>query len=205
MKKRNMGRNLAHYWYWYVLAIAIPSLVWHLVFLGITAPRKEEKLVFFAGAYGFEGSALHDALQAKKPQGIKRLDVYSYRIQDYTFAEMFTIHGGREADLFLLPESKVAQYHDYFLPIQDEDYLRQYVENPVYRVFEGDRFPLGVLAYDHESRRGVLADFVHYEPMEGEGENYYLLFRKASTHVGTLGEKGKDDAALRFFGSVMKA
>ena len=203
MKKRNIGSNLAHYWYWYVLAIAIPSLVWHLVFLGITAPRKEEKLVFFAGAYGFEGSALHDALQAKKPQGIKRLDVYSYRIQDYTFAEMFTIHGGREADLLLLPESKIANYHDYFLPIQEKTYLENYVSDPVYYTSAGDDFPIGVRAYDKASKSGALADFVHYEPETGEGEDYYFLFRASSPHVGKLGEKGKDDAALRLLRSAI--
>ncbi len=152
----------------YLLWLLASALLWGVVFSYVTDAPPEKKVTVFIDTEECREIPLREELEKSMPEGIRMIQVHRF-----SYA-MFNEQTLLDADIFIVPESSIEDYHESFLPA------------PGKTVREG-----GVLAFDAASGKGAAASYIRYEP----GENYYLFFGVNSLHAAMLSGKGDDAAA----------
>jgi hypothetical protein len=185
MKKEPFSQHLLSFWYVYGIYAALAFVVVDFSLLAIKRVPTSQKLVFFIGADASDSTALQNHLEEQKPNGIKELDVYTYAENLSSFGEMYTLHGGGEADLLILSLSKAKQYSSSLLSFDPLTYplkgLEGYNQNGV----------SGYLVQKADGSGSFLSSYLAYL----SGQDYVLSFRKGSTHLGNY-NSSSDEAAI---------
>lgn len=156
----------------YLLWALASALIWGVVFSFVTDAPPEKKVTLFIDVESCRELALREALEKTMPEGIRMIEVHPF-----SYA-MFNEKTLLDADLYIVPESSIADYRESFLlfagavPAQD---LR-----------EG-----GVRVYDASSGEGAAAAYIDYDP----AEDYYLFFGVNSLHAAALSGRGDNAAA----------
>ena len=72
-----------------------------------------------------------------------------------------------------------------------------------YEFYKEEDKNLGIKIYDKNTNSGVDKDIITYTSEKEENEDYYLLFRNDSTHIGSL-NNSQSDNALRIVNNLLK-
>lgn len=155
----------------YILCALGSVFIWTWIFTLVTdAPRAKKVTVMF-DTVSVSDSALAELLKQDLPKGLRTVKVRHVSYMDMTFGM------DDEADIYIIPGSKMEASADYLVPLPEKR-------------SDGD-------AVINGSVYGWLLDGAasSYAVFD-ETENYYLCFSKTSNHLGDLNDS-KDDAALK--------
>lgn len=172
-----------------ILWLMFSILLWGFVFTRITDTAAEKKLVLCVDAPVPGATDLAVALEAYADEGIRMVKVHPF-----TYA-MMNGDALRSADLYIVKESDIPQYRDWFLPLP-----QAFDGRPVYSM-EGEAY--GVLVYDAKKQTGAAQAYIDYIQPSETPENCYLLFGKNSVHVST-NENAVDNAAVHLAEALLK-
>jgi len=174
---RNIGKNSWIYLVW----IVAMCLLWTWVFGLITRVSEQEKVSVFIGTFS-DSFEKYEALDQARPQYIKEIELNVYNVGGPYFADFLSVFGWKEADILILPESKIAENTivALYAPISSEycDLL------PELGLLEKDGVVYGLKVHDKQSHESLIT-CLNYGVDETE-ENYYLLFNNKSLHLGNL-------------------
>lgn len=187
-------------WWRYLLIIIASVALWSYVFSFITALKPEEKVTVFIGSYVTESNIPYEYLDENKPEYLKAVEVSNNSI-DPNFGAILKVFGYGEADILILPESKISKdgVATLYSEISDES-LSLFPDEFGYFLGENGK-TYGIKVYDAETKTKLIS-FLDYVPdlkedaAESEKEkveDYYLLFNKNSLHLGSLAGSDNDD------------
>ena len=163
---------------WLMLSI----FLWGFVFSLITDTGRENKLTLCVDAQ-VPGAV---ELAVRLEEGIEG-SVRMVKVRPFSYA-MFDERTLTEADLYLVPASRVETYGDWFRPLPDGTAEGK-------EILSRDGTPYGIKAYDAETKRGPAQGWIEYEAPGQEAEDFYLLFGEKSLHVPG-NENAADGVAL---------
>ena len=150
---------------WAMLSI----FLWSFVFNFLTDVPAEEKLVLFIDAPLTEETRLAVQLEEAVGDSIRMVQV-----RPFSYAMM----GSQEienADLYIIGESSVEEYGDWFALLPEELCTGELLEK--------DGQPIGVKVYDAATGKGVAGEIIGYTHPSKVAEDHYLLVGKNSLHV----------------------
>ena len=158
------------------LCALISIVFWSWIFTLLTDTARPNKITIFADTDALNGKALSIALEETPPEGIRIIQAhaFSYALMDSSALE--------NADLFLLPESSLAERQGWLAPLP-EDFAADHSR------WAPNSLPL---ALQIEITPTARAYGIGTDP---SSERWYLAFGKGGFHLRTL-ENGMDDAAL---------
>lgn len=170
---------------WAMLSI----FLWSFVFNFLTDVPASEKVVLFIDAPLTEETRL--AVQLEEAAGDA---VEMVQVRPFSYAMM----GSEEienADLYIIGESSIGEYGDWFAPLPEA--LRTGT------LLERDGQPIGVKVWDAATGAGVAEEIIGYTSPNKVMEDHYLLVGKKSLHVQSH-ENAVDDAAVNCALALMK-
>lgn len=170
---------------WAILSI----FLWSFVFNFLTDVPAAEKVVLFIDAPLTEETRL--AVQLEEAVGDT---VEMVQVRPFSYAMM----GSQEienADLYIIGESGIEAYGDWFVPLPEA--LRSGT------LLERDGEPIGVKVWDAATGEGVAGDIIGYTSPNKVAEDHYLLVGKKSLHVQSH-ENAVDDAAVACGAALME-
>ena len=170
---------------WAMLSI----FLWSFVFNFITDVPASEKVVLFIDAPLTEETRL--AVQLEEVAGDT---VQMVQVRPFAYAMM----GSQEiehADLYIIGESSIGEYGDWFVPLPEA--LRTGT------LLERDGQPIGVKVWDAATGEGVAGDVIGYTSPNKVQEDHYLLVGKNSLHVQNH-ENAVDNEAVNCALALMK-
>lgn len=186
MKKflEKISKNFLAYVAWLLVVIVL----WVWIFSLITRISPQDKVTLFLGTYSDEYEET-ELLQTEYPDYLKKVEVFSFAVDQMYFDVFLQVHGYEESDIFVLPERYLSETTaaNYYAEISP-DYRKRFENLGFYAV--GEKV-YGLKVYDKETHESAI-DFLDYgenlqtEDEEFEEENYYLLFSKYSYHLGDL-------------------
>ena len=167
---KQIVRNLHRYVLWALMSGVLWAWIFTLIF---SAPAKK-KVVLYADLPDMDRTALSIELEEHRPEGIRLVETGLFD------GALFDSSAVLRGDLYLIPESKAAEYLASFAPIDRADF-------PGETFYESDGQAYGILVYDEETGLKTGTDYVFYIPPE----RCWLFFNKDSIHTG-----GQDRAAI---------
>lgn len=172
-------KNIFSQLHLYLLWLLAAALLWGLVFTRITDAPIEQKVTVFIDA-PCEDLTLRERLEQHRPEGIRMIFVHPF-----TYA-MFDESTLLNADIYIVPASRVAEYQDSFAPAPAA--LGTVAENG------------GITVY-HDGH-GIAQSLIGYGA-EGTEEDYYLFIGVHSRHALSVNGVG-DDAALQVAADLLE-
>lgn len=142
-------KNVFSHLHTFVLWLLFSAVFWGWIFTLVTDAPAERKITVYCYVSDIRDTEMAVRLEETKPEGIRMIQVHNF---EYVMFDMGSIEKG---DIFILPESKIAEYDELLLPDRE-----------------------GVKLYDAETDTGAAADFLGY----GE-EDYYLFLGAKSVHL----------------------
>lgn len=151
---------------WLMLSI----FLWGFVFNFLTDAPAQEKLTLFVDAPLSEESALAVRLEEmiREPVRMVQVRAFSYAMMDGSAIE--------NADLYIIGESQLNEYQEWFVPLPEE-LLHQG------EVLTADGVPLGLKVYDAATGKGVAAMHIGYTAPGKVNEDHYLFIGRNSCHL----------------------
>ncbi len=168
-----------------IIWLMASALLWSFVFMRITDADPAHKIVVFADA---EVSGSEDL--AAELFDLRRGGIHTVQVHPFTYA-MLNSAQLANADLYIIPESDMPAYLEWFAPCPDDFRQAAYV-NPD----DGCRY--GLLLRDPADPDTRLSQYIHFAP----DERYYLCFGKNSLHLHGQ-TKAVDDEAEYFAGYIL--
>ncbi|MBE5803551.1 MAG: hypothetical protein E7316_03465 [Clostridiales bacterium] len=150
---------------WLMLSI----FLWGFVFNILTDVPAAEKVVLFIDAPLTQETHLAVTLEEAAGETIKMVQVrpFSYAMMGSDAIEA--------ADLYIVGESSVETYRDWFAPLPRELQTGT--------LLELDGRPLGVRVYDAATSEGIAAEYIGYTHPGKTAEDHYLFIGVNSLHV----------------------
>ncbi|MBO6013847.1 MAG: hypothetical protein J6P48_00090 [Oscillospiraceae bacterium] len=168
-------KNIVSRLHTYVLWALIAAVFWGFIFGIITDAPAEKKIVIFADALRCEEKDLDIELEKTKPDSIRLIRAHTF---DYT---MFDEAGLLNADIYLVPGSRAADYIESYSPLNPS---RLPWKDAELWSWEGTAYGLKL--------QGALP----YFDFGAEESDVYLFFGVNSVHTASLNGSA-DDAALQ--------
>lgn len=170
----------------YLALILVFILFWNWIFGILTQVKPEEKVSVFIGSYS-QGFDQWEELNNSRPAYLKTVETQCYAPDIFYFGAYLTAFGYGEADIIILPESKVAieESRGHYSEIS-ERYQSEFANLGFYE-YEGKTY--GIRIHDKETHESLISCLDY-----GEGEkeeNYYLFFNKQSMHISNLADENK--------------
>ncbi len=171
-------KNIVSQLHTYIVWALLSAVFWGFIFGMITDAPAERKIVIFADALHCEDKALDIALERTKPAGIRMIRAHTF---DYT---LFDETGLLNADIYLVPEEKAADYIESYSPLDPA--ALPWTDAELWS-WEGTAYGVKL--------DGARSYFSFRPPGEEEGD-VYLFFGVNSLHTASLNGSA-DDAALQ--------
>ena len=171
-------KNIVSRLHTYIVWALLSAIFWGFIFGMITDAPAEKKIVIFADALHCEDKALDIELEKTKPAGIRMIRAHTF---DYT---LFDEAGLLNADIYLVPEEKAADYIESYSPLDPAALLWEDAE---LWSWEGTAYGVKL--------EGAQSYFTFRTPGEEECD-VYLFFGVNSLHTAALNGSA-DDAALQ--------
>lgn len=165
-----------------ILWLMLSVFLWGFVFNILTDAPPQEKLTIFADAPLQDETAL-----AVKLEEIAEAPVRMVQVRAFSYAMMGS-EDIENADLYIVGESQLATYQDWFSPLPEELQAQG-------KVFTADGLALGVKIYDAASGKGAAALHIGYAAPGKVNEDHYLCIGKNSRHL-LSNENAVDDQAV---------
>ena len=169
-----------HAWVYLTWMLAV-CVFWSWLFGILTRVPTEEKISIFIGSYSREFTQ-YDELSASRPEYIREVDLNIHLITEQNFSAFLTAFGTEEADILILPESKLEQEVPQALYASiSSEYC---AELPNLGLFEVNDKIYGLRIHDKNTHESLISclDFGEAD----KEEDYYLLFNRKSLHLGDL-------------------
>ena len=154
-------KNIFKQLHTFVLWGLASALLWAWIFTFVTDTSPDKKVTVYCLVDVIRDTDLAVELERTMPEGLKMIKVHSF---EYV---MFNVDYIENGDIFIIPESKIAEY-DEILTAVDGEY--------------------GVKVYDAAVGTGAAAEYMSYSQ-----EDYYLFLGANSPHL----EDGKALAVAR--------
>lgn len=178
----------------FVLWFLISAFLWAFVFMLAASVPASKKVVVYLDVPAVLEDELEDELQNHLSQGIKAVEVHPFSY------DIFASGAPSGADIYIVPESRVALMHELLCPITG-------ITADGLCVIEGQVFGLEV--YTAATDSGHAMRFITYKPdtleeggEPGEGENCFLCFSKSSKHLGEMNGSA-DSAAVDIANAIL--
>lgn len=155
----------------YVLCALGSVLIWTWIFTIITDAPRAKKVTVMCDTVSVQDALLAEVLKHELPKGIRTVKVRHVSYMEMTFGM------DDEADIYIIPGSKMEASIEYLVPLQEQ-------RSDGDAVFGGEVY--GWLL------DGAASSYIGYDA----SENYYLCFSKTSPHLGELNDSN-DDAAVK--------
>ena len=147
--------------FWCMMSV----FVWSWIFTFLTDAPRENKIVLFidASVPGEKEIAVY-LEEGKEP------DIEMVKVKPFTYS-MMSSSEIRSSDLYIVKESNVSEYCEWFMPLPDnmdfgyEEYL---IDGAAY----------GIRVFDAKTQEGAGRQWIEYED-----ENYYLFFGNRTLHM----------------------
>ena len=162
---------------WAMLSI----FLWSFVFNLLTDVPAAEKVVLFIDAPLTNETQLAVALEEAAADSIQMVQVRSFS---------YAMMGSEEienADLYIIGESTIADYGDWFAPLPEE--LQPGA------LLEKDGQPIGVKVWDAATGEGLAPEIIGYTFPGKVVEDHYLLVGRNSLHIESH-ENAVDNEAI---------
>lgn len=192
--KHFLQKVARHIWA-YLICIFAFAVLWNGVFGFLTRIPASEKVTVFIAARSTT-YAHAEELSARRPDGLRAVDVRCAIPDTMYFDVYLSIWGYTQGDILILPETLLdtAALSDRFSPIGAD--CAEALGG--LGTLEADGIIYGIRVHDAETHHSLISGI---EWGEGDAEtNYYLLFGRDSVHLGDLPGSGTataDDAAVR--------
>lgn len=149
-----------------LLWLMLSAFLWSKVFMSLTDTAPENKITLFIDARIPQDTALAVEMEKLEREGIEMVKVHPFTYAMMSGSALST------ADLYIVPQSHIEEYKDWFAPLPQEMLSLGEVMNA------GDT-PSGLLIYD--GQEGAAAQYITYGDLPGE--KYYLFFGMGSVHL----------------------
>ena len=177
-------KNILSQLHVYVLWLLLSTVFWGWIFTSFVADTSpEKKITIYIDAPRVADTALDIALEEHLPRGIRMV-----RAHPFSYA-VFDTDALLDADIFIVPASRAAEYIDSFAPLSGP-----FLEAAEAR-WERDGTVYGLRVYDAETGASAAGDYITYAAPGQEGEDFYLFIGSRSLHAASFNGSG-DDAAL---------
>ena len=179
---QKIGKNA----FLYIALILVFILLWNWVFSILTQIKPEEKVTVFIGSYS-QGFDKWEELNDSRPEYLKAVETQCYAPDMIYFSSYLTAFGYGEADIIILPESKIAieESRGHYSEIS-EMHQSEFANLGFYE-YDGKTY--GIKIHDKETHKSLISCLDY-----GEGEkeeNFYLFFNKQSIHLSDLADENK--------------
>lgn len=188
------------FWPIYLLIAAFSIVMVNFTFSLINRPKENEVFNIFIASYGSENNSIREELQKQKdyPSNIRRFYVdngilgtsqYNTKKNGLTYSM---------ADLMVFPLSQLDTLENYsdFCHGFETKFVNEYFninEDEQFLMDEGKIY--GFKIYDSSSKKGIFSEYIKYES-EDTNEDYYLIYKKTSIHLGESKQNSQTDYAL---------
>ncbi len=182
--------KIKSWWYLYLIAlVALPLGTCYLTYL-VNLPRNEETITLFIASCQSSTKGLYEELMKNRPDYLREINIRSYVYYEDTFSTYYSYFGRGDADIVILPESKIAS-------ASVTSYYKKWSEDMIdsssaYYSVESGLDVYGKLIH----KKGEDNSYISYKDDEHD-ENYYLFYGKNSLHLGPL-SNSKWNTALLF-------
>lgn len=108
--EKQFKKSFSYTWYLYLLAIAIPAILFPLSYSFMHRPKEYETLSIFIPTELKDKKAEDTLLSKFKENGVRKVDIiYSNPNDQYTFSNKLAVVGYNTCDLIFLPEGIVEK------------------------------------------------------------------------------------------------
>ncbi|HAS56627.1 MAG TPA: hypothetical protein DD377_02755 [Firmicutes bacterium] len=194
MKK--IKANVIKFWYLYLICLIIFPLLSSYVVELINKPRNEETISIFIGSCSSSSKELVDKLSQKKPSYLREINVRNYVYYGEDFSYFYSSFGKSEADLIILPESKINNETCAYYYAKLDPAL---FPNESFYFINENKECYGLLLHKKEEENSSLISYKD----DTHDENYYAFFNRNSLHIGALNDSNWD-TALSFYNIIKK-
>ena len=163
-----------------VVALAVTfALGW--AFSLALRPSKSETVKVFVCTEKADEQKLDEYFESIRPENVRAVESFVYDKKDAYIDMFFTIKGA-ECDLFVIPASLFERVNkSKFLPLVAAELEEAFASVELLTV---DSTCYGIKIYDKDTRKGYI---VNESSFDGAlEEDYYLLFNKNSSRVGSF-------------------
>ncbi|MCQ3034898.1 MAG: hypothetical protein MJ248_01540 [Bacilli bacterium] len=193
--------TLINKWPLYLIGVASVSII---VCTGVSikcSPKENESIYVFAPTYSFNVSRFVDE-SLKVTDGIRQITV---KHADPNTEEAIRTFGSYYSicDLYIMPSSWVERISPIAASFSDEQIKTLLPNVDGYDFYKEEDKNLGIKIYEKNTNTGVGKDIITYTSEKEENEDYYLLFRNDSIHIGSL-NNSQSDNALRIVNNLLK-
>lgn len=157
------------------------------------SPREEEKIMVFAASGSIKVGDFVSDCKLSADSSIRKVEVrHGYANLDSTsrlFGMVYSL-----CDFYIFPESWVDRVQP-GAAIFSKTTINELIPNstPLNLLsYETDTY-YGIQIYDKDSKNGVMTSYISYSE-ENPEENYYIIFRKDSYHIGGLNHNPSNNA-----------
>ena len=162
-----------------IIWLMASGLIWGFVFTRITDTDTAHKLTVYIDAEVPGSAELAENLDDKKQGSIRMIQVRPF---NYAMLDSSSL---MNADLYIVPESDMEAYRDWFAPLPEALQMK----GPAW---EAGGIPCGVLIHiPSHTDSNALSAYIRFEP-----QRYYLCFGKNSLHF-SANENASDNEAER--------
>ena len=166
-----------------IIWLMISVFLWGFVFTRITDTDPLHKVTLFIDCQVPGSVELAVELEKNKQE----IGIRMVKVHPFTYA-MLDSSALRQADLYIVRQSDIDEYADWFVQLPEE--MLVYPE-----LLNRDGTALGIRIYSAEAAEGAADRYIDYTADGTITEDYYLLFGKESVHVPE-NEGAVDGAAL---------
>ena len=195
-----------HKIYYFIAFLLANSFLWIFLAHIINDPVDKEIFNMFIGSYNCQASELKEKIMSSEdfPTNIRRFYVKHYSLTSETFSTNLKTHGLVHSDILILPLSqldKLPSYASLCASFDNETATKIFGNTVSY--LSNDNINYGIKIYDSINQQGYLSDYITYTINDYVEEDYYLVFKKGSIHLGDLSNKTKTDYAIKIVKDII--
>ena len=187
MNKEKFETHISTHWFIYLIYSIIAIFIWSYAVTLYTKDRPKEVVTVWIMAYDADQNALTLKLESSKADYLKHVRVtFEDRRGEYVTIKYQGI--GVDSDIVVLPESFLENNNvaSTYLML-NTDYLSSAIGDLEY--YTVDYKAYGIKIFDKNDTDDGL---IKYTTDDIENENYYLLIKKKSLHMGSLNNASMD-------------
>jgi len=186
------NKKVFKYWPIYLCSIAVVSFI---TCAGISIkckPTEQEKVMLFAASGTINVSQLVKDAKSVTDDYIRDIEIQSgYANEDNTTRLLGMVYSF--CDFYILPESWVKRIESITIKFSKTTINTEIPNSTNLTLLgENDTF-YGIEIYNKTTKEGVMKSLISYQQERNE-ENYYILFRNSSLHIGNLNNKSSNNA-----------
>lgn len=189
---KNKLKAFFKHWPLYIVSICLASFI---TCAGISIkckPSDREKIMVFAASGTIDVAKTVSYSKYACDDSIREIEVkHGYTNLDTTirlFGMVYSL-----CDFYIFPESWIEKIEPLAATFDEETINALIPNSENLNLYLGESGYCGIEIYNKDTKEGCLKSLISYE-YEKDNENYYILFRKTSYHIGSLNNSESSNA-----------